>query len=221
MEEAQRTFIPAAGHDWALPLYDPFVKLIGGDQARRTLLESASLRPGQVVLDLGCGTGSLAMLTKRDHPAVDVVGLDPDAKALARAKRKAMRAMASIQLDRGFADNLPYGDGRFDRVLSSFVFHHLRRDEKAGMLREARRVLKPGGLLCLLDFAGPESVSGPVARWLHGRSLLTDNEEHRVLTLMGQAGFHDRQAVGRGSMVFGLVAWSLFQAVAPTGEATS
>ena len=58
----RRTYLPAAGHDWFLPLYDPFVKLVGGDRARRALLEQAEMRPGQRVLDVGCGTGSLVVL---------------------------------------------------------------------------------------------------------------------------------------------------------------
>jgi SAM-dependent methyltransferase len=218
MEEARRTFIPAAGRDWGLPLYDPLVKLIGGDQARRALLEHAALRPGQVVLDVGCGTGSLATLIKGLHPGVQVVGVDPDPKALARAKRKGERARVSIQLDRGFADALPYADASFDRVLSSFVFHHLSRHEKARMLSEARRVLKPGGFLCLLDFGGPESGTS-LARRLHDSPLLADNGEGRILTLMREAGLEVPKRVTCGTLVFGLVGWSCFQAAAPPTEA--
>src|SRR3981081_4250717 len=103
MVQSGRSYLPAAGHDWSLPLYDPLVKLLGGDAVRTTLLEQAALRPGHRVLDIGCGTGTLAVLTKRQHPDVEVVGFDPDPKALARAKRKAQRAALSIQLDRGVA----------------------------------------------------------------------------------------------------------------------
>ena len=106
--DSGKTYLPAAGHDWLLPLYDPFVKLVGGEVARRTLLDQATIKPGFRVLDIGCGTGTLAILIKRLHPGVEVVGLDPDPNALARAKGKAERVGISIRLDKGFADELPY-----------------------------------------------------------------------------------------------------------------
>ena len=210
MEQAPRRFIPAFGRSWALPLYDPVVKLIGGDRARRMLVDVA-IRPGQRVLDVGCGTGTLAALIKRFHPTVEVVGLDPDPKALARAKGKAERASVAIQLDQGFSDALPYAEASFDRVLSSFVFHHLGAAEKPKMLQEARRVLKQGGQLFLLDFGGPESgAERSVTRRLHSSDLLIDNAEDGVLTLMRQAGFEEPRKVAGGSIVFGLVAYSCY-----------
>jgi len=216
MEDARRTFIPAAGADWRLPLYDPLVRLLGADAAKRSLLVQAALRPGQAVLDVGCGTGSLATLVKSLNPGVQVTGIDPDPKALERAMRKAARAGVSIRLDRGFADALPYPDVSFDRVLSSFVFHHIAPSERVRMLSEARRVLKPGGSLHLLDFAGAETgTDGAVARWLSSRPLLADNSEGRVVALMREAGLEDAGRVSRGRLVLGLFAYSCFRAVAP------
>lgn len=56
MLDSSRTYIPAAGHHWSLPLYDPIVKLLGADKARHTLLDQAAIEPGHRVLDIGCGT---------------------------------------------------------------------------------------------------------------------------------------------------------------------
>src|SRR5438034_972717 len=181
MMGSSRTYLPAAGHDWSLPLYDPIVKLLGGDAARRALLEQAALRPGQRVLDVGCGTGTLATLIKRLHPGVEVVGLDPDPKALARARRKAERAAVSIQFDQGFSEELPYGAASFDRAFSSLMFHHLAPETKEKTLREVRRVLKPGSSLHIVDLAGPEShPRGFLARLFHSRERLRDNFEGRI-----------------------------------------
>lgn len=125
MAESTRTYLPAAGHDWALPLYDPIVKLLGGDKARQTFLRQMGLMPGMRVLDVGCGTGTLDIVIKRVYPKVDLIAIDPDPKALARARRKAERAPLTIQFDQGFGDELPYATATFDRVFSSFMFHHL------------------------------------------------------------------------------------------------
>jgi ubiquinone/menaquinone biosynthesis C-methylase UbiE len=201
MSETQRTYLPAAGHDWLLPFYDPFAKLLGGDRARRALIGQAALRRGHRVLDVGCGTGALVIEIKRLHPEVDVVGLDPDPKALARARRKAGRAALSVRFDQGFADELPYSDESFDRVFSSFMFHHLEPDEREKTLKEIRRTLRPGGSLHLLDFGGPKAGSGGLlARLLHSSHRLKDNDEGRMLALMKQAGFRDARQVGRGAM---------------------
>jgi ubiquinone/menaquinone biosynthesis C-methylase UbiE len=216
MEHVQKTYLPAAGHDWMLPFYDPLVKLLGGDAARRGLLEQALIQPGQRVLDIGCGTGTLVVLIKRLHPEVDVVGLDPDTKALARGKRKAERASVCVQFDQGFSDALPYADASVDRVLSSFMFHHLQREEKDRMLGEVRRVLRPGGFFCLLDFGGPESgENGLLARLIHSNHQLRDNSEERILRLMSQAGFADPKKVRQGTMLFGRVRTNYYQASVP------
>ena len=190
MQEVQRTYFPAAGHDWALPLYDPLLKLLGADSARRLLLEHSDLHPGQRVLDIGCGTGTLVVLIKRVCPEVSIVGLDPDPKALARAKKKAARAGASIQFDQGFSDELPYSDASFDRVFSSFMFHHVNANEREKTLREVRRVLSSEGSVHLLDFEFSGSgTQGVLARWLHSSHRLKDNSESRILELMRGAGF--------------------------------
>ena len=207
MVQSSRTYLPAAGRGWRLPLYDPFVKLLGGDVARRALLNQVALRPGQRVLDVGCGTGTLATLIKQLHPKVEVLGLDPDPKALARARGKAQSAAVSVQFDQGFGDELPYPGASFDRVFSSFMFHHLPAEEKGSTLREIRRVLKTGGELRMMDFEGPHGVHGLLARVLHANKTLADNAEDRVFSLMREAGFADPKKVGRRNMLLGGVAY--------------
>jgi ubiquinone/menaquinone biosynthesis C-methylase UbiE len=78
------------------------VKLLGAEIARRALLDQA----GRRVLNIGCGTGTFATLIKEFHPDVDIVVLDPDPKALARAQRKSERSAIPIRFDQGFADEL-------------------------------------------------------------------------------------------------------------------
>ena len=215
MEHATRTYLPAAGHDWALPLYDPLVKLLGGDMARRTLLAQAALRPDHRVLDVGCGTGTLAVLIKRLHPGVEVTGLDPDPKALARAARKAQHAGVPVRFEQGSADALPYAGASFDRVFSSYMFHHLRADQREAALREIRRVLKPGACLHLLDFERQDAPAGWLARHINFNHHFECNSEEHIVALLRQAGFASPRRVQRGAMLFGLLPMGYYEASAP------
>jgi SAM-dependent methyltransferase len=218
MAENRRIFVPAAGHDWLLPFYDPLLKLLGADSARRKLVQQASVRPGHRVLDIGCGTGSLAVLIKRLHPDAEVVGIDPDPKALARARRKVERAELSAHFDQGFSDELPYAAASFDRVFSSFMLHHLERDEKAKTLKEARRVLRSGGSLQVLDFGGAEPHHGNfLARALHSAEHMRDNLEGRIPALMDEAGFSNSNEVAHRTTLFGRIAY--YSASSPASNA--
>lgn len=213
MADARRTYLPAAGHDWALPLYDPLVTLLGGNPTRKVLVDHAALRSNHRVLEIGCGTGSLALSIKRLHPDVEVVGLDPDPKALAKAKRKAARAAVAIQFDQGSSDKMPYPGASFDRVFSSFMLHHLQGHEKEQTLREVRRVLKPDGVIHVLDFGGPEGgAHGVLARLLHSNHQLRDNAEDRMLTLMSRAGLAGAKRVRQGTMFFGHLRINFYEA---------
>ena len=202
--ETKRPFLPGMGVDWLLPLYDPITTLLGLDHARQELLRQAELHPGHRVLDIGCGTGSLVVLAKTSYPSVDVVGVDPDDRALARAARKARRAGASVQFHRGFSDALDYPYGTFDRVLSSFMFHHLGRDEKARTLREVRRVLRADGRLHLLDFGGVGSADrkSRLPR-LHSHHRLIDNDEGTILQCLADAGFQRPMKTGEHAVLGG------------------
>jgi ubiquinone/menaquinone biosynthesis C-methylase UbiE len=207
----ERSYLPAAGRDWRLPLYDPLTKLLGVDRTRKRLAAQAELTRGQRVLEIGCGTGSLLIEIGRQHPDVELVGLDPDPKALARAERKARQAGVRLRLDRGFSDAMPYDDASFDRVLSSLMYHHVPSAQKPGMFREIHRVLKPGGRLELVDFAGHERGRGFFAGMLHADHIMKDNAEAHVIALMTQAKLSNAALVGVDALLFGSV--SYYQAV--------
>jgi ubiquinone/menaquinone biosynthesis C-methylase UbiE len=214
-----QSFTPAAGHDVFLPFYDPLMKLLGFGRLHRALLAQAELQPEHRVLDVGCGTGMLALTVKRLHPGLEAVGLDPDLNALARARRKAERAGLRVRFDQGFAGDLPYPDASFDRVFSSMMFHHLKRDQKEGMLREVRRVLAPGGRLEFLDFSHPGgSVHGFLARLVHSHAELRDNVDERIVDRMAKAGFVGAILLREQGTLFGRVGF--FQGSVPDGWST-
>lgn len=218
---SERRYLPAAGHDAFLPLYDLMTAVLGADRARRALLEQPELRAAEHVLDIGCGTGTFVMQLKRRYPEVTVVGLDPDRKALSRARRKAERARVIVRFDQGFADELPYPPASFDGVFSSFMFHHLETGSKERTLREVRRVLKPGGRLYLLDVESEAAHAHGVLHLLprmHER--VKDNVESQIVALMRSAGFDDATRVGECAVFFGSSHAGFYRASSPAGGLT-
>lgn len=150
---AQHDYIPAAGRDAFLPGYDLLTRVLGMNRVYDTLIAQAELADGQRVLEIGCGTGNVMTRIKRAEPGADVVGSDPDPLALARAQRKA-RGLPGIRYERAYAQELPFADGEFDRVLSSMMLHHLDDEVKAAAAAEIHRVLRPGGSLHIVDIGG-------------------------------------------------------------------
>jgi ubiquinone/menaquinone biosynthesis C-methylase UbiE len=189
-------YLPVRG----LSIYDPLTKLIGADRAREALLTGAALQGSERVLDVGCGTGTLAVLVKSRFPDAAVFGIDPDPKAIRRARRKAERAGLTVRFDEAFANKLPYDDRSFDRVFSSMMFHHLG-EGKLDMLREVRRVLAPGGSFHMLDFGGTTPPTNPMARLFVSMHHLRENFGTGIVELMRNAGFADPQQTGQGKIL--------------------
>lgn len=213
---ADHDYLPAAGRDAFLRFYDPLTTLLGAARVHRALIGQAGLAGGQRVLEIGCGTGSLAIRVKRTHPDVDVVGSDPDPLAIARARRKA-RGMDGIRFERGYGQRLPYPDGSFDRVLSSLMLHHLDHETKIATAAEIRRVLRPGGSMHLVDFTGEtHGVHGMLARRMFKAGHLADNHDNGVVRLFGAAGLECDEVAVRRLGVLGQAGY--YRAVRPASQ---
>jgi SAM-dependent methyltransferase len=215
-DHADRGYLPAMGRDALLPLYDTVSRLLGAPSLHRDLIEQAGIEPGQRVLEVGCGTGNLTLLAKRLRPGADFVAVDPDPRALARARRKAERRHIAARFDRGFAEQLPYQNESFDRVLSSLMLHHLGPSAKRDMLQHVARVLRPGGSLHLLDIDGARGRHDPfLARRLHGGPRLQDNSPDRITELMLEAGLANPAEVAHRAKRIGSL--TFYKAESPSG----
>jgi ubiquinone/menaquinone biosynthesis C-methylase UbiE len=124
---------------------------------RHRTADLAQLQSGETVLDVGCGTGTLALIAKeRVGTTGRVFGIDPGPQQIARARSKAARRDLPIDFQVGVIEHLAFPDQSFDAVLSTLMMHHLPDDLKRQGLSEIARVLKPGGRLVIVDFKRPE-----------------------------------------------------------------
>jgi ubiquinone/menaquinone biosynthesis C-methylase UbiE len=182
-------YMPAAQLDALLPAYDLLSRAVGLPKAHKALIAQAELADGHRVLEIGSGTGSLTLRTKRSHPAADFIGVDPDPLALARAQRK-LHGENGIRFDHGYAQKLPYADREFDRVLSSLMLHHLDSEAKVAAAAEAFRVLRPGGRLHLVDADnGVTEHDGRLARFFARRRHAAAHFGDSIPELLAGAGF--------------------------------
>lgn len=208
MSDAEAAFVPAAGLHWLTPIYDPLVALTCREATvKRGLVAAAGLLPGHRVLDLGCGTGTLALRVKRACPGAAVTGFDADPRMLRVAAAKAGRRGLVVSFGQGFAQTLPYPDGSFDRVVSSLFFHHLSPRAKADALGEALRVLAPGGELHVADWGRPAGqlmrLLFVVVRLLDGFTNTADHAGGRLPEIIAGAGFAAVRVGERFDTVFG------------------
>ena len=187
-----RHYIPAFHFHWLTRWYDPMMRYFFHEEALKTaLIAQTHIQSGQVVLDMGCGTGTLTLLIKQTQPSASIYGLDVDPQVLDIARGKAERMGETIILQQGTATCLPYADESFDCVFASLLLHHLTREDKQQALREAFRVLKSGGELHVIDFGKPHDS----AMWLISWIVRWFEEVHdHVLGLLpvftAAAGFH-------------------------------
>ena len=207
MTQNEPKYIPALSWKVLTPFYDTFFKLtMQEENFKRSLIEQAQIRPGQHVLDLGCGTGTLTLMVKQAHPNSEVTGLDGDPQILEIARHKAAQAGAPITFEEGMAYQLPYPDASFDRVLSSMVFHHLTTQDKEKSLAEIYRVLKPDGELHLADFGTPHGIYAKIVSSLIRRfERVDDNINGQIPKMFVKAKFSVLKT-SEFSTVFGTLA---------------
>jgi ubiquinone/menaquinone biosynthesis C-methylase UbiE len=218
MPTEPRGYLPALRFPALTRLYDPVVGLTTRERRFKELLvEQAAPAAGHRILDLGCGTGTLAIQVKRRAPGADVVGLDADPAMLSQAREKAQRAGVELTLTEGFSNDLPFEDASFDRVLSTLFFHHLDPEPKRETAREIARVLRNGGELHVADWGKPSDPAMAVAflgiRLLDGFENTADNVHGELPRIFEEAGLEDAEQTDRLRTPLGTLA--LYRAARP------
>jgi ubiquinone/menaquinone biosynthesis C-methylase UbiE len=170
------------------------------------------------VLDLACGTGTLAIEIKKERPKAKVSGVDGDRQVLVRARRKAQEAGVKIDFQTGLSTDLPYENSSFDVVVSTLFFHHLTDEAKADSAEEIRRVLRLGGRVLIADWGRPQD---PLMRMLFVNVQLLDgfgntssSVKGRLPEILREAGLKRVSVVDRMRTPLGTV--EIVSAIRPT-----
>jgi len=164
-----------------------WILTLGRERAfRQRLVDLAGLRPGDRVLDIGCGTGTLAIVARqRVGPDGTVDGIDASPEMISRATRKARKASLELRFQTAIVEELPFPNEHFDVVMSTLMLHHLPRPVREQCVREIRRVLRPGGRVLAVDFATPaRERKSPLAR-LHRHGFMALRE---IVELLNEGG---------------------------------
>lgn len=219
MQSPAPKYLPALRFHWLTPYYDNIAGLTTRERRfKQALITQAQLEQGHRVLDLGSGTGTLAIWIKQHQPQAEVVGVDCDPAILALAMEKAKKANVLVLFDRAMSCCLPYPAEHFDRVVSSLFFHHLPWAEKAQTAKELFRVLKPGAELHVADWGRASNI---LMRGLFlfeqiydGFDKTKDNVSGKLVTLFEQSGFIEVTQEQTFDTIFGTLA--LYRATKPS-----
>lgn len=214
-------YVPALRFHWLTPSYDAVVGATTRERTfKQALIRQARIERGQSVLDLACGTGTLAIWIKESQPQANVIGVDGDPAILRLASRKAQKASVSVQFSHALSYELPYPEAHFDRVVSSLFFHHLTWENKQRTAKELFRVIKPGGELHVADWGRADNALMRAlflfVQVFDGFKNTQDNVSGKLIGIFEQAGFEHVSQRQTFSTVFGTMA--LYNAVKPSPE---
>lgn len=204
-------YIPALRYDFLTPFYDGFISFfIAEKRIKKKVIAFTEISENDRVLDFGCGTGTLCRMISEVPVKIELVGVDTDMKILEIAKRKKVGNFELVQYN---GETLPFENDSFDKIIVTWVFHHLAIDQKIQAINEIHRTLKPGGKLVIADWGKP---IGLVQKTLFTIVQLVDNFKTFKLHRKGQfpdliksKGFPDLKELGHEKTIFGtLYYWS-------------
>ena len=198
--------------------YDSYMSKVtlGRERALREMTVSlAQVKPGDCVLEVGCGTGTLTLEAKRQAgPSGKVFGMDIIPGMIERSKRKAAQANMDVTFQLGGIDDIPFPDNQFDVVMCSFMIFHMSEMVRRKGIAEIYRVLKPHGRLLVLDLALPTSpLPRAIAKALFGGMM--QHELQELLPLMESTGFSNIEIAPAKFRILGLSVLAFVRGTAP------
>ncbi len=205
---SESSYLPAMGSHRLTRFYDPFIRLtLREREFKSRIIEQAHIEPGMRVLDLGCGTGTLCIMTKQACASATVVGLDADPEIIAIARQKADQAQVAVEWYVGTADDPPFAEESFDRIFSTLAFHHLTAIEKKSALVKACEMLRSRGELYIADFGPPQNllmrIASAPAHVFDRKHRLAPNLRGQIPAMMKGAGFYAAEEVDKRMTIFG------------------
>jgi demethylmenaquinone methyltransferase/2-methoxy-6-polyprenyl-1,4-benzoquinol methylase/phosphoethanolamine N-methyltransferase len=167
---------------------------LGVDQSNsRMVVEMAKIKPGDTVLDVGCGSGNLTLTAKKYvGRSGSVAGIDAASEMIEVARKKASQLRMDATFEVGLIEKLPFAEVTFDVVISRLVIHHLPDDLKYRGFAEIFRVLKPNGSLFIADFKLPTNpVLAYAASAFLGHEMIQRSNVSIIPAILKKTGFVD------------------------------
>ncbi len=223
MTEGRGDYIPALRFHALTRYFDSVLAMTLKEEKFKSLLvRQANVKPGDRILDVGCGTGTLAVLLKQAVPDAHVVGLDADPTALGIARNKAAEAGVEIEFHQALAWDAPFEPKSFERVVSSLVLHHLLDRDKLRTLQRVREWLRPDGELHIADWGKAQNALMRAAfvgvQLLDGFETTTENVRRGLVPVLKRANFRSVEETHREMTLFGTL--SLYRARLANGHSS-
>lgn len=188
-------FIPAIKYSFLTPYYDIIIRLVVPEKKIRTYIANlVSEENKKKLLDVGVGTGTQLTYIQDINPSLDLYGWDVDEQILKIAQQKIGHFTHLICSSPPF---IPFPDNHFDTVVCTWVFHHLTDEQKATLLTEIHRVLKPGGTFVLGDWGKPKTIWLRMAfclvQLVDNFETMRAHEKGEIPAFITQSGFINRE----------------------------